>query len=97
MQEEIVKIVKDGVPEKELVSAKNMLLSRMIFGMQSNNDIAEFLGYVSTQGTLERFKHFEEIVNKLTSADLQRVAQQYLSPLDYVTVEILPLELRNGK
>ena len=90
---EIAKVARDGVTEAELTKAKNTRRAGDVFGKQQALNTAEsiqsanmFLGSASAVNTdLDRYM-------KVTSADIKRVAQQYLRPDNSTVILIKPPE-----
>lgn len=88
--EEIHKIALNGIKKEELDSAKYMYLSENVFTLQSNFTLKTALSYAVLNNTLDDLKDLTKTIEKVTAEDIQRVALQYISPKDYVTVTILP-------
>ncbi len=88
--EEIQKIAIQGIGEEELKSAKNMYLANNIYSLQGNMTLKTAISYAVLNNTLDDLSDITKSINKVTTVDIQRVAKQYLSPYDYVTVTILP-------
>lgn len=89
MYAEIQKLQQAPPSEQELERAKNQVEAAYIFGQDSNFRQAMLLGQAETTGA--GWRHVEQFVNKLrgvTAADVQRVAQKYLTE-DGRTVGIL--------
>lgn len=95
INEEIQKIVTNGIDEKELLTAKNMYLSNYVYKLQTNTAFAFAISNAFLNNTLDELKDLNKSIEKVTPADIQRVAKQYLSPNDFVTVTILPSEDKN--
>jgi zinc protease len=86
---EIEKLKQAPASEQELERAKNQVEAAHLFGQDSNFRLAMLLGQAETTGA--GWRYVETFVNKLrqvTAADVQRVAQQYLTE-DRRTVGIL--------
>jgi predicted Zn-dependent peptidase len=90
---EIAKVVSNGVTDDELAKAKNRRRASMIFGKQQALNTAEsiqaanmYLGSAAAVNSeLDRYM-------KVTTADIKRVAQQYLRPDNSTVILIKPPE-----
>ena len=78
--EEIGKIVKDGITPRELARALNTRRATFLDGMASVLGKAELLGgYNYMAGTPEYVQQDAARYDRVTAADVQRVAAQYLT------------------
>lgn len=76
---EVNKIALEGVTEKELEKAKNIKLMNFYRSMETINGKANTVGtYELYFGSFDKLFNAPEAYNKVTPADLQRVAQTYL-------------------
>lgn len=90
---EVALLIKDGVTEKELESAKNRYLRSMIFARDSQSSMANIYGTsLATGSTVEDVEEWPDRIKKVTAADVQRVAARYLGPSHSVTGFLLPSE-----
>lgn len=79
MISEINRIAREGVTEKELEKVKNIKLMDFYRSMETINGKANTVGtYELYFGSFEKLFNAPEAYNKVTPADLQRVAQTYL-------------------
>lgn len=77
--EEIEKIAKEGVPDKEIQKVKNGNIADFFRYMDSNEAMADTFGYYELlTGDWKTLFRVYENMNKVSSTDLQRVAKQYL-------------------
>jgi zinc protease len=85
------------VSETELVKAKNQLISGLVFGRQTDQDKADAIGYskVILGDTTYVNRQLAEF-QKVTAADVQRVAKTYFTPENRTVVYMLPEALRTG-
>ncbi len=91
LQEQVAKVLAEGVTEQELTKAKNSFRAQDVFGRQTTFAIAE---------ELQHFAHFHESLDEIhtdldgymqvTAADIQRVAEKYLVPENSLTIIIVP-------
>ena len=78
---EIERIRRDGVTEEELADAKSYLIGNFALGLETNGDIAGFLGQVEYLGLgLDYVDRYPDLIRKVTAQDVHRVARQYLQP-----------------
>jgi zinc protease len=91
MDEEIAKIVKDGVDEATLKRVKTSMLADW------NNQLESFINRADTLAKLQTLWGDAKVVNKIpawiegvTSADLQRVAATYLTKANRTVIDRKP-------
>ncbi|MEC4728639.1 insulinase family protein [Shewanella sp. D64] len=76
---EINNVARVGVTEKELEKAQNIKLMNFYRSMETINGKANTIGtYELYFGSFDKLFNAPEAYNKVTSADIQRVAQTYL-------------------
>ncbi len=85
---EVERVVKESISDRELQKAKNQIESEFIFAQDSVHALAELLGRYESVASWKLLDGFLEGVRKVTAADVQRVARQYLQQ-DNRTVAIL--------
>ncbi len=88
LTKEIGKIVKDSITERELDKAKNQIEAQFVFAQDSNFYQAMLLGRFELIGDWHALDDYLPSIRKVTAADVQRVAKQYLVE-DSRTVGIL--------
>ncbi|MCX5854052.1 MAG: pitrilysin family protein [Deltaproteobacteria bacterium] len=77
---EIDRLKTEPVSEKELEKIKNQLKADFIRGLDSNAGLASTLSYFETQaGDYRYFIHHINVIEKITSEDIIRVARRYLT------------------
>jgi zinc protease len=81
IQREVRKLMRKGLTEQELQRAKNILNFSFYEGLSSDSEKANFLGrYSVLAGDFQLgLKQFDQI-QKVTPADVQRIAKIYLEP-----------------
>jgi zinc protease len=90
---EIAAIVKDGVTEKELESARNRFLRAMIFARDNQASMANLYGAaLATGSTVADIEEWPDRIKKVTTADIQKVAAKYLVGDHSVTGFLLPAD-----
>mgnify|MGYP001803935656 FL=1 len=87
----IERICQEPITEAELQRVQTQVANRYVFGSESPSDRAGLYGYYQTlTGHLEHALHYPERIQALTAADIQAVAQRYLSPTAYGAVTLKP-------
>jgi len=73
-------IKTNGVPDAELVRARNSLLSNQLHALTTSRGLASDLGsnWLLTRN-LDFSKHYLDAIGRVTPADVQRVAREYLT------------------
>ena len=88
---EIEKVQKDGVTAQEIARARSKLYKRHIDGLGNTlYKAGQLATYEAFFGGAEKFTDDLRRFDKITAADLKRVATQYLSKPASVTFDILP-------
>jgi zinc protease len=85
----------EPVSEGELVKAKNQIISGLVFGRQTDQDKADAIGYAKVILNDESYvnRQLAEF-QKVTAADVQRVARTYFTPQNRTVVYMLPEAMR---
>ena len=87
--EQIRLIMTRPVSEQELNNAKSYLIGSFPRKMDSMSKRAELLGYVEVYGLgLDYPWRYPELIQHLTAADIQKVAEKYLRPENYLLVVV---------
>ena len=90
---EIDSIVRNGVSDKELESAKNRFIRSMIFARDDQDSMANIYGStLATGGTVEDIEQWPERIRAVTADQIQSVAAKYLRTNHSVTGYLLPSE-----
>jgi zinc protease len=90
---EIERMRRDGVTEEELQDAKNYLTGSFALGLDTNDDIADFLGQVEYLGLgLDYADRYAGLIRDVTAEDIRRVARKYLQPDKLIVVVVGNLE-----
>jgi zinc protease len=91
LQGEIDKMIAKGPTADELRKAKNQIQGAFVYGLESVNGIAEQIGeswILTGDGT--QWLRDVDAFEKLTAADIQKVAKTYLDPKTVTTVVVPP-------
>jgi len=78
------------VSAKELQGAKDSLLASYLFDVQTDSGRADALGFYDMIDTYQYDVDYVDHFQSVTAADVQRIAQKYLTPDAYNIVEIIP-------
>ena len=80
LKTEVDRLCDTKLSEEELQTGKNKLLGQYALGKQTNGEIAQMLGWYETLGLgIEFDDHFPTLIAQVTTEDIQRVAQKYLT------------------
>lgn len=93
IEAEVAKIVKDGVSEQELASAKKRFVRGMVFARDNAAGLAQIYGAtLSVGGNVADIRDWTSRIEKVTAADVRDVASRYLGGRNFVTGFLLPEE-----
>ena len=87
---EIERLVKESIPDRELQKAKNQIESEFIFSQDSVHTLAGLLGRYEAVASWKLLDGFLEGVRKVTAADVQRVAKQYITQENRTVAILIP-------
>ena len=88
---EIAKLRNEPVSDRELQKAKNQLKSQYVFNLDSVNGVANAIGEAEViRGDARKFLQGASRYEDVTAADVQRVAQAYLSEDRLTVVQLVP-------
>jgi zinc protease len=88
-QEEIRRMREQEVSDQELSDAKNYLTGSFPLRFDTNRKVAGFLAQVEYfKLGLDYPNRYNELIGKVSRADVQRVAKQYLQPDKLITVVV---------
>lgn len=92
---EVGRLQSEAVSEEELAKSKNQLISALVFGRQTVQDKADAIGYASViLDDLSLVNRELAEYQKVTAADIQRVARTYFKPENRTVVYMLPEAMR---
>ena len=78
------------ISPSELARAKRLLLNDYAFSIETPGQIAGLYGYYATLGDPHLATLYPQYLQSATAADLQKTAQNYLSPDRYTAVTLKP-------
>lgn len=91
LYEELEKISRELVTERELQKAKNTALSDFYQSMKTIRDKANLLGYYELIfGDYRRLFNQVDLIHRVTQDDLRRVARQYFSSRNRTVAVLVP-------
>lgn len=79
------------ISEAELMRCKRLLCNDFAFSIETPGQLAGLYGYYSTIATAELALSYPTTIQAFKPLDLQRLAQQYLSPRRYAAVVLKPV------
>jgi predicted Zn-dependent peptidase len=89
----VTRLNETPIQESELRRIQTQVVNRYVFASESPSDRAGLYGYYQTlTGSLDYALNYPAYVQLLTVADVQRAAQQYLSPIAYRVLMLRPGE-----
>jgi zinc protease len=95
LQEEVDRLRNEPVPAEELEKARNQIVAELVFQRETANDKATAIGNAAViLGDLSLVNHQLDLFQKVTAADIQRVARTYFTPQNRTTVCLLPEAMR---
>ena len=87
---EVERLIKEPIPDRELQKAKNQIESEFVFAQDSVHRLAALLGRYEAVANWKLLDGFLEGVRKVTAADVQRVAKQYLVQENRTVAILIP-------
>ena len=92
---EVARLQSEAVSADELAKSKNQLISGLVFGRQTGQDKADAIGNAAViLGDLALVNRELAEYQKVTAADVQRVAKTYFNPENRTVVYMLPEAMR---
>lgn len=89
LDSQIERLRAEPVSDQELVKAKNQMLSQLVVQNLAADSKATLLGSAAVlEGDVSRVNHRYSDIQRVSSADLQRVAKAYLAPERAIQVTI---------
>jgi zinc protease len=89
---EVERLKQGGVTDRELQKAKNQIESEFLFAQDSVHLLANMLGRYETVASWKLLDGFVDGVRKVTAADVQRVAQKYLTRDNRTVAILIPIK-----
>jgi len=84
VREELARMTRGAVAERELALAKQYLVGSFPFRLDTSGKVADFLAAVEDQGLgLDYADRYKERIARVTARDVQRVAAKYFPPATF--------------
>ena len=97
VDEEIGRIIRDGVTEDELEKAKQRYVRSMVFAKDSPAGMANIYGAtLATGGTVEDVEEWPDRIRAVTAEQVKAVAAKYLNMKRSVAAYLLPAAPQNS-
>ena len=94
---EIDRLKNEPVSGQELTKSKNQLISGLVFGRQTVQEKGSAIAYANAvEGDVSLVNRELAEYQKVTAADVQRVARKYFTPENRTVVYMLPEAMRPG-
>ena len=89
VREELARMTRGAVAERELALAKQYLVGSFPFRLDTSGKVADFLVAVEDQGLgLDYAGRYKERIARVTARDVQRVAAKYFPPATFNRVTV---------
>ncbi|BAZ16156.1 peptidase M16-like protein [Calothrix sp. NIES-4071] len=83
-------IITNGISEHELRRAQRLLCNDFAFSTETPNQIAGLYGYYNTISNVELAVTYPDQILSFNTQELQKLAQEYLSPNQYAVTTLKP-------
>lgn len=90
IREHVASLRTTPISESELARCKRLLCNDYAFAMEVPNQLAGLYGYYSSLDQIEMAVTYPSMIQKLTAADLQHLADQYLAPDQCAVTTLIP-------
>ncbi len=90
MYAEVERVQSEPIPDRELQKAKNQIESEFIFAQDSVHRLANLLGAWESVASWRLLAAYLDGIRKVTAADVQRVARQYLTQETRTVAILIP-------
>jgi zinc protease len=89
VREEMARLGREPVAERELALAKQFLIGSFPFRLDTSGKVAEFLVAIEDLGLgLDYADRYKERIGRVTARDVQRVAAKYFAPATFSVVVV---------
>jgi len=90
VMDEVRKILKDGITDKELLGAIERMRNNAVFARDDFGTAARVFGStLTTGGTVDEVENWLDVIGKVTVADVSAAARNVLDGTHHVTAELL--------
>lgn len=97
VDEELERLRREPVGERELTKAKNQLEAAFVFGQDSVFSQGMMLAMYEITDSWRRVEDYIPSIRKVTAEDIRRVANQYLIPANRTVGILLPVASQDGR
>lgn len=87
---EVERLQREPIPDHELQKAKNQIESEFVFDQDSVHRLASLLGAYESVANWRLLATYLDSIRSVTAADVQRVAQQYLTQANRTVAILIP-------
>ena len=89
IREELARMTREPVSERELALAKQYLIGSFPFRLDTSSKVADFLAAIEDQGLgLDYADRYKERIGRVTVRDVQDVATKYFPPASFSLVTV---------
>jgi zinc protease len=89
IREELARMTREQVSDRELSLAKQYLIGSFPFRLDTSSKVADFLAAVEDQGLgLDYADRYKERIGRVTAKDIQDVAAKYFPPASFSLVTV---------
>jgi len=89
IREELARMTREPVSERELALAKQYLIGSFPFRLDTSSKVADFLAAIEDQGLgLDYADRYKERIGRVTIRDVQDVATKYFPPASFSLVTV---------
>jgi zinc protease len=90
---EVKTLLKSSLPDKEVETAKANLISGFYLSQQTNTDQAKTMAFYELSGLGYLYgENYPELVNKVKTSEIMKMAKKYLDPEKFTLVAVGKLE-----
>lgn len=93
---EIERLQQDRIQPDELARTRRILSHELIFAAEAPSQLASMFGYYTSLQDLSLIQHYLERIQTITAAELQTLAQRYLSTQAHIVVSLKPSSRSSG-
>lgn len=97
LMEQLASVTQGAISAREIARAKKQLISSFHYGSESVTEQAAGIGTWAMLGDPSQFFSYPADIGAVTAADVQRVAQTYLTPTRRTVGYLTPLEPSPGE
>ena len=93
---EVERVQNEPITDRELQKAKNQIEAEFVFAQDSVHMLANLLGAYESAASWKLLTTYVDGIRKVTAADVQRVAKQYIGPDNRTVAILIPTKLGGG-